>query len=146
MVDEDGELLGRPSRLPRRPQTGALHRAVDHGPGLGGAGHVGELGAVVVTMAVQVARGGAVDAVAVAAYQVTVRDVVAVEVDGPFVAGGQVEARRVAARYGPAGGFGGRVGREILGEAGILGEVAVGGGGDGPRADRQKRRETADRV
>ena len=41
--------------------------------------------------------GGAVDANALARYQVTVGDVVAVEVDGTFVAGGKVEARRVAA-------------------------------------------------
>ena len=49
------------------------------------------------------------------------RDVVAVEVDRPFVAGGQVEAGRVAAGQGPirlTGGFGLRVGREILANPG----------------------------
>ena len=130
-------------------RTGALHRGVDHGPGLGRARHVGELGADVVAIAVQIAPAGAVDADAVAGYQVTVRDVVAVEVDGPFVAGGQMEAGRMAARQGPigrTGGFGRRVGREIIGEPGILREVAVGGGRAGPRADQQKPRETADGV
>ena len=149
VVGDDGELLGRPIRLDRRPQTGALHSAVDHGPWLGRAPHVRELRADVVAVAVQIAPAGAVDADAVAGYQVTVRDVVAVEVDGPFVAGGQVEAGRMAARQGAigrTGGFGRRVGREILGEPGILREVALGGGRTGPRADQQKPRETANRV
>ena len=93
--------------------------------------------------------GPVVDAHPVAGYQVAVRDVVAVEVDGPFVASGQVEARRVAAGQGPVGltgGFGPGVGRKILGEPGVVREVPVGCGRDGPRADQQKTRYTADRV
>ena len=149
VVGEDGEFLGRPVRFLRRPQVGALHRAVDDGPGFDPARHVRELGADVVAVAVQVTSGGAVDANAVARYQVTVGDVVAVEVDGTFVAGGQVEAQRVAAGQGLIGrtsGVGRRVGREILGEPRVLREVAVGGGSAGPRADQQKPRETADHV
>ena len=149
VVGEDGEFPGRPVRLLRRPQAGALHRGVDDGPGRGPARRVRELGAGVVAVAVQVTGGGAVDANALPRYQVAVGDVVAVEVDGTFVAGGQVEARRVAAGQGPVGrtgGFGRRVGREIRGEPGALREVAVRSGRAGPRADQQKPRERADHA
>ena len=98
-----------------------------------------ELGADVVAVAVQVRRARAVDADAVAGYQVTVGDVVAVEVDGPFVARGQVEARRMAASQGligRTGGCGRRVGREILGESRVLREVPVGGNDQGRPGDQ----------
>ena len=128
------------------PEVRALDAGVHDGARRLAARDVHELRRGVVAVPVQLLRGRTVDAGSVAGHEITVRDVVAVEVDRTLMSGGQVETGRMTAQQLSIPlirNTRGWIGGEELREPRILREVGLGRGGTG--AHQHERRETTDR-